>query len=518
MHSGSSTGGASPAPAEVVVPPMDEHNRELVENVHPAGWVNPEPSGRYNLVVVGAGTAGLVSTAIAAALGAKVAIIERHLLGGDCLNTGCVPSKAMIRSARAIADVRNAGAFGVRVPPGVEADFGRVMERMRRVRARISHHDSARRFASLGADVFIGQAEFVDPHTVRVGEKELQFTKAVIATGARAATPPIGGIEDVGFLTSETVFHLTERPRRLAVIGAGPIGVELAQTFRRLGTDVTLIEKAERILVREDEDAARVVQAAFEREGVRLVLGASVERVERDGGDRVLHLDVAGRADTIRADEILVGVGRAPNVDGLNLEAAGVRYEATGIDVDEFLQTSARHIYAAGDICMRHKFTHAADAAARIVVRNALVPLPGARQSALVMPWCTYTDPEVAHVGLGERDARERGVAIDTYVKPFSEVDRALADGEDDGFVKVHVRKGTGKIVGATIVARHAGDMISEITLAMVAGVGLGKIGDVIHPYPTRAEAIRAVAGLYMKSRFTPFWQKVFTWWMRRVR
>jgi len=504
--------------SQVELPPMDQHNEALVSNVHPADWSNPQPQGRYNLVAIGAGTAGLVAAAGAAGLGARVALVERHLMGGDCLNVGCVPSKAIIRSGRAAADVMDAHRFGVRVPEGVEVDFGAAMERMREVRARISHNDSAARFRDLGVDVFIGEATFKDSHTVQVGDRILPFKKAVIATGARAVELPIPGLAEAGYLTNETIFSLTERPERLAVLGGGPIGCELAQTFRRLGCQVTLLEMAEHILTREDADAAAIVQEGFRREGIELLLSAQLERVEARGAEKVLHVKGADGSREVTVDAILVGVGRAPNVEGLNLEGIGVEFDKRrGVSVNDQLQTSVPHIYAAGDICMDWKFTHAADFAARIVLQNALF-LGRKKLSSLVMPWCTYTDPEIAHVGMYERDAEAQGIAVDTYVQPLAEVDRAIAEGEEQGFVKVHTRKGTGTILGATIVARHAGEMISEISVAMKAGIGLAKIGDTIHPYPTQAEAIRRVGDLYNRTRLTPLVKKLMGTWLRWTR
>ncbi len=498
--------------------PKDKYNATLVSNVHPPDWVNPEPASRYNLVVIGAGTAGLVTAAGAAGLGAKVALIERHLLGGDCLNVGCVPSKCVIRSSRVVADIQGAHAFGIRVPAGIESDFPAVMKRMRRIRAHISHHDSAKRFQELGVDVFLGDAHFAGPDTIQVAGKTLRFKKAVIATGARAVDPPIPGLAEAGYLTNETVFSLTERPRRLAVIGGGPIGCELAQAFRRLGCEVTLLHRGTHILNREDADAAEIIQQVFLREGIRLILDCKITQVYQRDGAKVLQVTSQGKEEEIIADEILAGAGRAPNVEGLNLEAVGVEYDQKqGVKVNDYLQTTNPRIYAAGDICMQHKFTHAADAAARIVIQNALFH-GRKRLSALIMPWCTYTDPEIAHVGLYEREAQQRGIPVQTFVRQLKEVDRALTDGEEEGFVKVHVRKGSDKILGATIVARHAGEMINELSLAMVANIGLGTIATVIHSYPTQAEAIKQVADAYNRTRLTPLLKKLFTRWFAWTR
>ncbi len=499
------------------VSPMDAHNQALVNNVHPPAWKNPEPGSRYNLVVIGGGTAGLITSAIAAGLGAKVALVERHLLGGDCLNVGCVPSKSVIRASRMVAEARRAEKeVGLALADGAQADFGAAMERMRRVRAQISHDDSAARYRDeLGVDVFLGNARFASKDTVEVAGAALRFKKAVITTGARAIALPIEGIEATGYLTNETIFNLTERPRRFGVIGAGPIGCEMAQAFRRLGSEVVVLHADAHILPREDEDAARILEARFAAEGIRVVNGATIQRVERDGSARAIHFATPeGRSERVVVDELLLGVGRAPNVEGLELETVGVRYDARrGVYVNDYLQTSNPRIYAAGDICMRWQFTHAADAAAKIVVQNALFARTK-KLSSLVMPWCTYTDPEVAHVGMYEADARAAGIAIDTYHVPLSQVNRAVADGEDEGFVRVHVRKGGDQIVGATIVASHAGEMISEVTLAIVAKLGLGRFLDVIHPYPTQAEGIKRAAGLYTRTRATPTVKKWLARWM----
>jgi pyruvate/2-oxoglutarate dehydrogenase complex dihydrolipoamide dehydrogenase (E3) component len=511
--------GAETQHGSLAVLPQDEHNQILVANVHPPNWRNPNPAPRYNLVVIGAGTAGLVTAAGAAGLGAKVALIERYLMGGDCLNVGCVPSKCVIRSSRVLGDLSAAVDLGIGVSSKPTVDFSAIMERMRRLRARISHHDSAQRFQEqLGVDVFLGEGRFTGSDTIEVDGKTLRFKKAVIATGARAAHLPIPGLAEAGFLTNETIFSLTERPARLAVIGGGPIGCELAQAFCRLGSEVTQFDSAPHNLPREDSDAAEVVQRAFMRDGIRLMLEAKLTRVEYTGEGKVIHFDINGRSSMVTVDEILVGAGRAPNVEGLNLEAVGVTYDKQkGVLVNERLQTANPRIYAAGDICMAYKFTHAADAAARTVIQNALF-FGRKKLSTRTIPWCTYTDPEVAHVGLSEQDAAHSNVAIQTFTIHMGEVDRAIADGEEDGFVKIHVRQGTDKILGATIVARHAGEMINEITLAMTKKIGLGNLASIIHPYPTQAEAIRKAADAYNRTRLTPFVKKVFHMLLRWTR
>ncbi len=487
--------------------PFDEHNRSLADHVHPPAWKNPEaPSTPYHLVVIGAGTAGLVTAAGAAGLGARVALVERSLMGGDCLNVGCVPSKALIRSARAAFDAREATKFGVEVGD-VSVDFGAVMERMRRLRSGIAPHDSAARFRDLGIDVFIGQATFATSEAVEVDGKLLPFKKAVIATGARAAAPPIPGLAEAGYVTNETLFSLTELPKRLAVVGAGPIGCEMAQSFARFGAEVHLIEMAPQILVREDKDAAEIVANALVRDGIRVHTSAALQGVSRRGAEKVLELEVDGELRELVVDEILVGVGRKPNVDGLGLEQVGVEHDRTGVLVDDFMRTKNPRIFAAGDIASVHKFTHTADAQARIVIQNALFavgPLGRAKYSALTIPWVTYTDPEVAHVGLYEGDAAERGIAVDTFELALGDVDRAILDGDDEGLLKVHVKKGTGEIVGATLVARHAGEMISEVGLAMTSGAGMKGLAGTIHPYPTQAEVFRKAGDAFNRTRLTP--------------
>ncbi len=426
----------------VTIPPMDEYNQRLISYVHPPDWANPQPADCYDLVVIGAGTAGLVVAAGAAGLGLglKVALIEKHLMGGDCLNVGCVPSKCVIRSSRVVADIRDAKPFGIIPPQHIEVDFPAVMERMRRLRAGISHVDSASRFQKLGVDVFLGSGSFSRGNTIQVGDKVLKYKKAVIATGARAARLPISGIEEAGYLTNETVFSLTSRPRRLAVIGGGPIGCELAQAFQRLGCEVILFHRGTHLLNKEDADAAEIIQNTFIEEGIRLVLGCKVDEVKKTKDGKQIYFTSDGRQESIIVDEILAGAGRVPNVEGLNLEAVGVEYDRKGVYVNDYLQTTNPNIYAAGDICMDWKFTHAADAAARIVIKNTLFApfgLGRSQLSNLTMPWVTYTDPEIAHVGMYEREAQEKGIDVNTIKIDFSHVDRAIADGETAGFVKI---------------------------------------------------------------------------------
>lgn len=488
--------------------PDDAHNRALVDNVHPPSWENPTPSGRYNLVVIGAGTAGLVSAAGAAGLGAKVALVEKHLMGGDCLNFGCVPSKGLLRAARAVEAARESGSFGVHLN-GLRFDFGAAMERMRRLRAGISQNDSAHRLAKLGVDVYLGEARFVAADAVEVGGKRLAFSRAVIATGARPVGLPVPGLAEAGYLTNETVFSLTDLPRRLVVVGAGPIGCELAQAFRRFGSEVSMVSLDPRLLPREDDDASALLATRFEREGIRTALGARLRRVERRGDGKAVAFDRGNGAEEVVADEILLAVGRAPNVEGLDLEAAGVGFDKTGVKVDDRLRTTNRRVFAAGDICSAYKFTHAADAMARAVLQNALF-FGRKKASALVIPWCTYTDPEVAHVGLYEKEAQERGLEVATLTIPLREIDRAVLDGDEEGFARVHMERRSGRVLGATLVARHAGEMIGEMALAVTAGLSVSMLSRTIHPYPTQAEVWKRLGDAYVRSRLTPRLRRAF--------
>jgi pyruvate/2-oxoglutarate dehydrogenase complex dihydrolipoamide dehydrogenase (E3) component len=488
----------------VQLTPMDTHNEALLGRVHPPDWRNPTPADRYNMVVIGAGTAGLVVAAGVAGLGGKVALVERYLLGGDCLNYGCVPSKTLIAASRAAAEVRRVDRYGV-TPGAGEVGFPAVMERVRRIRSEISEHDAASRFRDMGVDVFLGDATFTGPDTVEVGGATLRFARACVATGARALRPDMEGLADAGFHTNETIFSLTELPPRLAVLGSGPIGCELGQAFARLGSEVTIIEKGPQFLGKEDRDTAEIVGRSFERDGIRCMLDAEVFKVTRNSEGKCVHVRTPDGEQTVTADEILVGFGRVPNVDGLGLEAAGVEYDTRhGVKVDDRLQSTNKRIYAAGDACLKHKFTHTADATARIVIQNALF-WGRKKLSALNIPWCTYTDPEVAHVGLYEQQAKDRGIEVETFTKAFEENDRALTEGRSEGFVRVHVRKGSDRILGATLVGPHAGDLVSEISVAMAGKVGLGGLANVIHPYPTMAEAIKGLGDGHNRTRLTPF-------------
>lgn len=500
--------------------PQDAENKKLIRQTHPLDWKNPNPAPRYNLVVIGAGTAGLICAVSAAKLGAKVALIERNLMGGDCLNVGCIPSKSLIRSARILNEMRQSELYGVHLRGVLKgADFSFVMKRMRQIRARIAWHDSAERLRDLGVDVFFGQAQFLSHSAIGVDGEILNFKKAVIATGSRPNYPNIPGISDVGYLTNETVFNLTELPRRLMVIGGGPLGCELAQAFQRLGSQVTIVHQKPLFLPMEERDAAQLLSDSFARDGIRIFLNSSVKMVSKNTeNEKLVLIQHDEYQETIAVDEILTGIGRRPNVEGLNLEVAGINYNCkNGILVNDFLQSSNNNVYAVGDACLEHKFTHTADASARIAVQNSLF-MGRKRWSDVIVPWCTYTDPEVAHVGMYIQDAYDKNISIKTFTVPMHDVDRAIVDSEEVGFIKIHIKEGTDKILGATIVARHAGEMINEISLAIVAGVGLGKISDVIHSYPTQAEGIRKAADAYNVSRLTPFLKKLSTLWLRWTR
>ncbi|QDU52306.1 mercuric reductase [Gimesia panareensis] len=489
--------------------PDDQYNQQLVSNVHPADWKNPVSNQTYDLVVIGAGTAGLVTAAGAAGLGAKVALIEKHFMGGDCLNVGCVPSKALISAARVAATTRRAAEYGVVIDGDVQVDFEYVMERMRRMRAQISPHDSVKRFTGLGIDVYLGNGSFnSDGKSIRVHDQKLKYKKAVICTGARAVAPPVPGLEAVGYLTNESLFSLTKLPKRLAVIGGGPIGCEMAQSFARFGSRVHLIESGPRILGRDDEDAATIVAGVFTEEGIEVSVNASIQQITVATNGKRIQVTSNGNHIDIEVDEILVAAGRAPNVEGLNLSAVNVDYDKSGVKVNDHLRTANPKIFAAGDICFPYKFTHSADFLARIVIQNALF-FGRAKASHLLIPWSTYTSPEVAHVGLLPAQAESQGIKIQTFIQEMKDVDRALLEGEESGFVKVHVKAGSDKIVGATVVGQHAGDLVSEITVAMNNGIGLKGIGSTIHPYPTQAEAIRKLGDQFNRTRLTPFTKKL---------
>ncbi len=494
--------------------------REAVPNARPPGWHNPTSRGPYRLLVIGAGPAGLMAARTAAAMGASVALIEGHQIGGNCVNDGCIPSKTIIRSATLYAEMRNAENFGVMPPAEVIVDFPAVMARMRRIRERMSRVDSPARLAAAGIDLFFGFARFVGRDAVEVDGQRLRFDKAMIATGSRALLPEIEGLTEAGYQTNETVFELRALPSSLLVIGGGPLGCELAQAFARFGARTLISHREPLFLPLEERDAAQMVSDALTRDGVEIHLNSEVTKVSVEGGRKLVEMRIQGDQVSTVVDEILTGIGRLPAVQGLDLEAAGVAYDDTaGIEVDDFLRTRNPRIFAAGDVCLEHQFTSTAEASARIVVRNALLPFHRfgrQRVSALTVPWCTYTDPQVAHVGMYVKQARERNIPVKTYTVPMHEVDRAIADGEEDGFVKIHVRDGTDRILGATIVSRCAGEMINNASLAMEAGLGLRRLARVMHAYPTQGEAIRQAAQACAQEHRSPLLAWLERKWMGR--
>eukprot|EP00484_Ammonia_sp_Unknown_P030185 CAMPEP_0197030630 /NCGR_PEP_ID=MMETSP1384-20130603/9829_1 /TAXON_ID=29189 /ORGANISM="Ammonia sp." /LENGTH=679 /DNA_ID=CAMNT_0042460017 /DNA_START=57 /DNA_END=2096 /DNA_ORIENTATION=- len=516
------------APKETFgISPLDEYNQLLLDNVHPVKWVPPKPQAKYNMVAIGAGAAGLVTAAGTAGLGGKVAIVEEHMFGGDCLNFGCVPSKAILRSARVAHDAIMRGQeFGLELVDGgdlkekLRMNFGKVMERVRKIRSEISAHDACERFTkAYNMDVYIGHARFVSQDTIKVGEHELKFARCVIATGAKASVPPIAGLSEVEYLTNQSIWNLTELPRRFGVIGSGPIGSELAQAFALLGSKVTVLNRSARILGKEDREAADIVAASMEECGVTFVTGIKfksvcykdasvghksgiVVKIVRNGKNE----EKEAKEEEFEFDQLLIATGRKPNVEGMDLELAKVKFDARrGIEVNDFLQTSNGNIYAAGDCCTRFQFTHMADAMARIVIRNSLF-FGRSKVSDLIIPWTTYTFPEVAHVGLYESDLKARNIAYDAVRIELNHNDRAICDGEakHNGFVKVFTKKGGDNILGATIVSDNAGDQINEFTLAIQANIGLGFLGAVIHSYPTVSEAVKHAGDAFNRTRLTP--------------
>jgi len=474
--------------------------------------------GTYNVVVIGAGTAGLVTAAGTAGLGGRVALIERGAMGGDCLNTGCVPSKALLSSARLIHQMRHADRWGVEAR---EPDFAfeEVFERMRRIRREIAVHDSQERFEKFGVDVFRGEARFLSPREVRVGDVVLRARNFVIAAGSRPAIPPIDGLDSVPYYTNETIFdELEKRPGRIVILGGGPIGCELSQLLTRLSVAVTIVQLAPRLLEREDADAASLLRSCLEEEGVQVLVDAQVRRVRAAAQDAIrVDVERAGeRPVELECDALIVAAGRAANTQDLDLERAGVAFTEQGVTVDRHLRTSQPHIYAAGDIAGRLHFTHVADSHARTIVRNILFPWLPARCDSLV-PWCTYTSPEIARVGLNEEEARGKSIPCDVYREPLSGVDRAVVESAAGGFAKVLTAKGSDRILGVTLACEHAGDLISEFVVAMKNGIGLKSIAKVIHPYPTFSEIARRLADSQQKSRLTPLAKRIFAW-LYRVR
>ena len=492
----------------------DPNEDRLASNVKPDGRTNKVPSGCYDLVVLGGGTAGLVSAAGAAGLGARVALIEREALGGDCLNTGCVPSKAILQSSRIAASFSQAADYGIQIDQAARVDFHSVMERMRRLRADISRNDSVDRFSRLGVDIFFGTAEFAGPKSVSIDGSSMRFKRAIIATGARPNIPPIKGVDKINALTSQTIFSLRKLPRRLGIIGGGPIGCELAQAFARFGSDVTLFDSSSSILPREDQEAATLVANALGRDGVHLINGA--QNIEFHPQSDGVHISAQLQKNNlqINVDQVLLATGRRANIEGLNLEAAKINYEPVrGIQVDDRLRTTNRRIYAAGDVCSAYQFTHAADALARIAIGNALLGLRG-RASQLHIPWSTYTSPEIAQIGIQPQTAEKLGIKLDTFVQSLSEVDRCVLDGDTEGFVKVYVRRHSDKILGGTAVGKRAGELIGVLSMAMTNGIGLKSMANTIFPYPTEGEIFRRLGDQYNRTRLTPRIKWLLSHWI----
>ena len=490
-----------------------EADRKWLENVSQAVEWEPNYDGIYNLVVIGGGPAGLVAAASAAGLGAKVALIESNKMGGDCLNVGCVPSKSLIQAARKHTGKQE--GYPQSIHPIKRDDFDAVMENLRRTRANLSEHDSIDRFRKLGVDVFIGHGKFCGKDKILVNETTLRFKKAMIATGATASTLPGPGAKEVDFHTNETIFDIESLPKSLIVIGGGTIGCEMSQAFTRLGSKVTQIEKSSHLLSREDKDASSILLQTFIREGTDVRLNASVQSLSQRGTTKYVSIVEDGKEREISAEEILVCVGRTPNVNGLELEKAGISFDTkNGIQVNDFLQTTNPRVFAAGDVASLERFTHAADFMARIVVQNALF-LGKRRLSSLIIPRCTYTVPEIGHVGIGSNSGTESKSLVTTQTIFFNEVDRASIDGDTEGFVRIHLKKGTDQIMGATVVNPNAGELISMITLAMTNQIGLKKIASTIFPYPTRSEAIRKLGDQYNRTRLTPRILNVFKKWLQ---
>lgn len=470
----------------------------------------------YNMVVIGAGSAGLVSAYIAAAVKAKVALIEKHKMGGDCLNTGCVPSKALIRSAKILNYFKRANEFGIDSLPA-KVDFAKVMERVQKVVKEVEPHDSVERYTGLGVECIQGEAKIRSPYEVEVNGKVLTTKNIVVATGASPLVPPIPGLSDVKYLTSDNVWSLRELPKRLVVLGGGPIGCELAQSFARFGSQVSLVEMAPRIMAREDEEVSSFVTERFQKEGISVLTGHKALRVEP--GEKVLVCEYQGKEVRIPFDEILVALGRKANVKGFGLETLNIEISNRGtIVADEFLRTTNYpNIYVCGDVTGPYQFTHTASHQAWYVAVNALFsPLKKYKVDYRVIPWCTFTDPEVARVGLNEQEAKEKGISYQVSRYGIDDLDRAIAEGEAHGFVKVLTPPGSDQILGVTIVGDHAGDIIAEYVAAMKHGFGLNKILGTIHIYPTLAEANKYAAGVWKKAnapkKALEFLAKYHTW------
>ncbi len=462
---------------------------------------------RRHLVIIGGGPAGLVIASVAAQLGLKVTLIEKSdRLGGDCLHTGCVPSKTLIHAAKVAALMRRGAEFGLdSFAPQV--DLGRVNDHVRSVIDQIQKHDDPERFRSYGCEVLFGSAEFVDAHRVRVNDEVIRGRRIVIATGSRPFIPPIDGLEEAGFVTNETVFSLRELPRRMLVLGGGPIGVELAQAFARLGSQVTIVERLPHLLPQEDPELSAALREILIAEGIHVHTETSAERVRVSDDTRIV--ECSGGLN-LEADQLLVAVGRKPSLEGLKLEAAGVEYNPSGIGVDTRMRTSKKHIFACGDVCGPYPFTHMAEYQAGIVISNAVFRFPK-RADYSVVPWVTYTDPELGRVGLTAKQAADKGYDPVVLRFPFKDIDRALAEVEPHGFVKLVTHKK--KILGASILGPHAGELLHELVLAINTGATIGDISATIHAYPTLAQVHRrTVNTFYAAKLFSPGTRRLVRW------
>ena len=483
---------------------LDQNDQQLIERTHPTEWENPAAQQPYDLLVIGGGPAGMVAAVIAAGLGAKTALVERHRFGGDCLHTGCVPSKALLASAQAAYQLQQGCLSTVTASSLPEVDFSQVMHRMRGLRARLSEHDAAHRFQQLGIDVFFGNARFDSRKTVQVEESQLTFRRCILATGSRPAIPAIEGLEEANYLTNETLFSLTERPPRLVILGAGPVGVEMAQAFHRFGSNVTLIDQAARLLPREDVEASEILAKQFEREGIQVRLDTRVRKVESSSQSHQLYLQGSSQDEMLEADQLLLATGRQANIGDLGLDAADIRYTDQGVEVNQYLRTTNRRVFAAGDVTGDQQFTHAADMMARLCVRNAFF-FGRQNWSKRCVPHTTYTDPEVAHIGITASEAARQGITIDTYRESFSQVDRAILEGTEGGQVTVHCRKGRGEVLGATIVGSRAGEMINTVSLLMSQKLTLGALSNTIHCYPTRSQVLQRIGDQFQRRRLRPW-------------
>ncbi len=487
-----------------------------------ARWTRPTRFDR-NLVVIGAGSAGLVAAYLAAAVKARVTLVEKHRMGGDCLNTGCVPSKALIRTTKLLAQIRRAREFGIK-SASAEVEFADVMERVRRVVSTVAPHDSVERYTKLGVECLQGEARMTSPWTVEIrtpaGTRSLTTRAIVIATGGRPFIPPIPGIENVGYLTSDTVWDLRELPKRLVVLGGGPIGCELAQCFARLGSQVTQVEMLPRLLIREDPEISQMLASRFRGDGIDMLVGHKAKSFRVEYGDKVLIAEHDGQDARIAFDQLLVAVGRVANTQGYGLEVLDIPVtKARTVETDEYLRTIYPNITACGDVAGPYQFTHTASHQAWYAAVNALFGrFRKYRADYSVIPWATFTDPEIARVGLNEIEAKERGIEYEVTTYGLDDLDRAIADGEAHGMVKVLTVPGKDRILGATIAGAHAGELISEFISAMRHGIGLSRILGTIHIYPTFAEANKYAAGAWKRAH-APLgllkWVEKYHAWMR---